>query len=98
MKIAIDLTSLSDNFSGLERVALELTKALIRCAKEAEFVLVIKNSIPEMLMRLRSYDNVRFCRIKGRNKLIANQLTLPLTMSRIKADAYLFPDHEQDKG
>ncbi len=91
MKIAIDLTSLSDNFSGLERVALELTGALIRCAAGAEFVLVIKNEIPKMLTKYRPDGRVRFCRIRGRNKLIANQLTLPLTMSRIKTDAYLFP-------
>ncbi len=100
MKIAIDLTSLSDNFSGLERMALELTKALIKLAEtdetgaeapKTEFILVIKNEIPGVLNELRKRKNIRFVRIKGKNKLTANQITLPLTMSRIEADAYIFP-------
>lgn len=107
MKIAIDLTSLSDNFSGLERMALELTKALVNTASAAakdpetgesstvyadtQFILVIKNELPEVLKPLSKRENIRFVRIKGRNKLLANQITLPLTMRRIKADAYIFP-------
>ncbi|MBR3307898.1 MAG: glycosyltransferase family 4 protein [Lachnospiraceae bacterium] len=91
MRTAIDLTSLSDNFSGLERMAFELTKAMLDEAPEDEFILVIKNEVPGMLKPFGRLSNVRFCRIKGKNKLVANQLTLPLTMSRIKADAYLFP-------
>ncbi len=100
MKIAIDLTSLSDNFSGLERMALELTKALIKLAEaeetgaeapKTEFILVIKNEIPGVLNELRKRKNIRFVRIKGRNKLLANQITLPLTMRRIEADKYIFP-------
>ena len=35
MTIAIDLTSLSDNFSGLERVALELTREMVKNAKDS---------------------------------------------------------------
>ena len=91
MTIAIDLTSLSDNFSGLERVALELTKALADCAEDTQFILVIKNELPEVLKPLGKRENIRFVRIKGRNKLLANQITLPLTMRRIKADKYIFP-------
>lgn len=107
MKIAIDLTSLSDNFSGLERMALELSKALVNTASaaakdpetgesstvyaDAQFILVIKNELPEVLKPLSKRENIRFVRIKGRNKLLANQITLPLTMRRIKADAYIFP-------
>ena len=91
MIIAIDLTSLSDNFSGLERMALELTKALADCAEDTQFILVIKNELPEVLKPLGKRENIRFVRIKGRNKLLANQITLPLTMRRIKADKYIFP-------
>ena len=91
MKLAIDLTSLSDNFSGLERMALELTKALVNCAEDAEFILVIKNELPGVLKPLKGRDNIRFVRIKGKSKLLANQFTLPLTMRRIDADAYIFP-------
>ncbi|MCR5250359.1 MAG: glycosyltransferase family 4 protein [Lachnospiraceae bacterium] len=91
MKIAIDLTSLSDNFSGLERCALEITRALVDETPDADFVFVIKNEIPPMLKSFRENGRVRFCRIRGKNKLVANQITLPLTMSRIGADAYVFP-------
>ena len=93
MRIAIDLSS--DNFSGLERYALELSRALIRESGKhgdpAEFILVVKNFLPEMLKPLAKDKRVRFVRIRGKNKLIANQLTLPLTMARIPADIYLFP-------
>ncbi len=95
MRIAIDLSSLSDNFTGLERYALELSRALIRESGKqgvpAEYILVVKNELPGMLKALAKDKRVRFVRIRGKNKLLANQLTLPLTMARIPADVYLFP-------
>ena len=92
MRIAVDLGSLSDNFSGLERYALELCRALIKeSSADAEFVLLIKNRLPEVLKPFAREKRVRFVRIRGKNKLLANQLTLPLTMARIPADAYIFP-------
>lgn len=92
MRIALDLSSLSDNFSGLERYALELCRSLIKLSSaDAEFILLIKNSLPEVLKPFVREKRVRFVRIRGKNKLLANQLTLPLTMARIPADVYIFP-------
>ena len=92
MRIAVDLSSLSDNFTGLERYALELCRALIRESSEkTQFILVIKNRLPEQLKAFAKNRKVRFLRIRGKNKLFANQLSLPFAMARTHADVYLFP-------
>ena len=44
MKILIDLTALADNFSGIERFALSITKELIKNSAN-QWVLLFKNSI-----------------------------------------------------
>ena len=46
MKILIDLTSLADNFSGIERFALSITKELIK-HEEHHWILLFKNSITQ---------------------------------------------------
>ena len=47
MKVLIDLTSLADNFSGIERFALSITKELIsdQSRSDIEYILVFKNEI-----------------------------------------------------
>ena len=91
MRIAIDLTALSDRLSGLERCAYELTLRMIRLAKEDSFVLIVKNTPPANVRRLGRFPNVRFVRIRCGNKLIANQIALPLATLKLKADAILYP-------
>lgn len=91
MKILIDLTSLADNFSGIERFSLNITKELIldESRKDIEYILVFKNKVhKELALEKR---NVKKIIIKGKNKLIFNQLQLPLRLITIKADYYFFP-------
>ena len=47
MKVLIDLTSLADNFSGIERFALSITKELIsdQSRNDIEYILVFKNEV-----------------------------------------------------
>ena len=47
MKVLIDLTSLADNFSVIERFALSITKELIsdQSRSDIEYILVFKNEI-----------------------------------------------------
>lgn len=90
MITAIDLTSVSDNLSGLERMAVCLSYEMVRLRPDITFVIVIKNSLPEPLKRFRKFDNVKFARVKG-GKLAVNQIKLPFAMAGIKADAYIFP-------
>lgn len=87
MKVLIDLTSLADNFSGIERFAMSIAKELIR-HQEMDFVLVFKNEIhKEFLEKKKNVTNVV---LKGKNKLLFNQFVLPYGISRIQADVYLF--------
>nr|WP_288754743.1 glycosyltransferase family 1 protein [uncultured Anaerostipes sp.] len=88
MRICIDLTSLADNFSGIERFALSITKELIR-NKEHEWVLIFKNSIHKEFDSTEK--NVKKIVVKGNNKLLFNQIILPIKMTKIQADKYFFP-------
>lgn len=87
MKILIDLTSLADNFSGIERFALCITQCMIN-AQEHEYILIFKNEVHKAF--LNENANVKKIILKGKNKLFFNQVTLPLNLWRIKADCYLF--------
>ncbi|GLC29712.1 glycosyltransferase family 4 protein [Clostridium omnivorum] len=89
MKILIDLTSLADNFSGIERFAMCISKEIINC-KDNEYVLIFKNEIHNEFEELVDNVRVKAYVLKGRNKLLFNQVILPLKIYGIKADAYLF--------
>jgi glycosyltransferase involved in cell wall biosynthesis len=91
MKIMIDLTSLADNFSGIERFALYISKEMIKNnkSKNDSYILVFKNVVHTEFFCVPK--NVECIVIKGKNKLIFNQFILPLKIRKIKADIYLFP-------
>lgn len=90
MQIVIDLTSLDDNFSGIERYALNISKNLIIQDKFNEYILLFKNKIHTEFIELKNLDNTTFKVIKGKNKLIFNQIILPRFLYSIEADKYLF--------
>lgn len=91
MKVLIDLTSLADNFSGIERFALCITKELIldQSRGDIEYILVFKNEVYKEFTA--EQNNVKKIIISGNNKLIFNQIQLPLKLATIKADYYFFP-------
>ena len=91
MKVLIDLTSLADNFSGIERFALSITKELIsdQSRNDIEYILVFKNEVHKDFSAKQ--NNVKKIIVRGKNKLIFNQLQLPLKLATIKADYYFFP-------
>ena len=87
MRILIDLTSLDDNFSGIERYAYSVTKEMIK-NKEHKYILLFKNKIYKGFDKFG--DNIQTKIIKGKNKLIFNQIILPFNLLKHKADVYLF--------
>lgn len=87
MRICIDLTSLDDNFSGIERYAACLSKEMIK-DESNEFILVFKNKVHSLFEEQRG--NVKNVIIPGCKKLWFNQIRLPLVINKIKADYYLF--------
>ena len=92
MRIAIDLTSLADNFSGIERYAMSISKELIEMDKEGRntYILLFKRSIHPEFKRYQNKKNVVFKVYKGQNKLLFAQIILPFHLYGIRADVFLF--------
>lgn len=89
MTILIDLTSLADNFSGIERFAACLSLALIK-NKGNDYILLFKEAVHPMFTEYMSAPNVKSVVLPRCNKLIFNQLRLPLAIYGQRADCYLF--------
>lgn len=87
MRIVIDATSLADNFSGIERYCLNLCLSMIKNDNKNNYEIVFKK---EVYKDFKELNNVKFHILNGKNKLIFNQITLPLYMKKLKADRYLF--------
>ena len=91
MKIVIDLTQLADNLSGLERYAMNITREMILADAENEYVLFYKNKACELLEDINHRKNVTIRVYKGKNKLVFNQLQLPVYLYKERnVDKYLF--------
>lgn len=90
MKILIDLTALADNFSGIERYAACIAYEMIQHAEYDEFILLFKEKVQSDFEMLALNDNVNTIILPRCNKLIFNQLRLPLAIRKCKADCYLF--------
>lgn len=92
MRIAIDLTSLADNFSGIERYAMNIARELIKLDKEqkATFILLFKRKVHPAFEKIVEQKNVEYKVYRGDNKLLFAQLLLPFHLYRLKADIFLF--------
>lgn len=90
MKILIDLTSLADNFSGIERYALNISKQMINQDKVNSYILLFKNKVHQDFNKFKNHRNIELKVIKGKNKVIFNQIILPRYLYSVKADKYLF--------
>lgn len=79
MKIAIDLTSLADNFPGIERYALNIARELIGLDKENRhtyILLLFKNQIHPEFETYLDKDIVDYKVYKSKNKLFFTQVLL----------------------
>lgn len=92
MRVAIDLTSLADNFSGIERYALSIAKELIEMdtMKQHTYILLFKRKIHPAFEKYQNRNNVDIRVYKGQNKLLFAQILLPFHLYGIKADVFLF--------
>lgn len=92
MKIAIDLTSLADNFSGIERYAMNIARELIELDKDGKntYILLFKRKIHPEFKNYEHRKNVECKVYPGQNKLLFAQVILPFFLYGVKADAYLF--------
>lgn len=90
MKYLFDLTALADNFSGIERFALCISSEFIRQFPENEYILMFKEQIHEAYQEIAAQENVKCVVLPRKNKLLFNQILLPMSLYRQKADAYVF--------
>lgn len=89
MRICIDLTSLADNFSGIERYAACLSLEMIK-AHDDEYILVFKREIHPLFDEVCKWKNVKTIILSECNKLLFNQIRLPLALKTVQADWFLF--------
>lgn len=90
MKIAIDLTSLADNFSGIERMALNVAKGLLDMAVGNTYQLFFKREIYPEFIPYRDFPNVEYSILPQHNKLWFYQVTLLSALNKSDADVFLF--------
>lgn len=93
MRVAIDLTALADNFSGIERYAAELSRALLDIDDKNFYFLVFKEDVHPALTSVVNKDNVCIKVLpRGKmSKLFFSQLSLPFALMRLKVDVAVFP-------
>ncbi len=88
MNVAIDLTSLDDNFSGIERYTLCITKELIK-DQSINFLLIFKNKIKFFKPGELAQPNVKTAILRG-NRVKILLFSLPKFINGSKPDAALF--------
>ena len=90
MKIVIDLTSLADNFSGIERYTLNISKEMIKIDKKNQYILIFKNSVHPSFNSIKDRKNVEVKILYGEGRVFFSQIKLAKALYKIKADRYLF--------
>jgi glycosyltransferase involved in cell wall biosynthesis len=100
MRIAIDLTALNAQASGIDRYLLGMVRSLARLERDAEFFLFINvedRALFQGLHRLPPHCHVRPCCFRPRIfRLLFQQLLLPLFLHALRIDllhspAFLIP-------
>ena len=91
MRILIDLTSLADNFSGIERFA-ECISYEMLMQSEDDFILVFKEKIYPLFERFILNKNVKMVVLPRWKKLLFHQMRLPMAIlfSGISGAFFLF--------
>ena len=87
----MDLTATYDHLTGIERFAINITKALVEQHAEHDYVLLFKNEIHPAFRAIARRDAIECIVLSGANKLIFNQWTLPRALRRTDADVFFFP-------
>jgi glycosyltransferase involved in cell wall biosynthesis len=90
MRIVIDLTSLADNFTGIERFALNIAEKMVEADEDNTYIFIFKEEVPARLNHLCKRPNIRAIVLPRKNKLWFSQITLYRTLRRIEADCFLF--------
>lgn len=94
MRIAIDLTALAFNFSGIERFALNISKRMIENNNEDIFCLLFCNEVYTAFQQICNKKNVEYKIVKAQknkiSKLFMFQFSNLIALKKFKADRYVF--------
>lgn len=90
LKICIDLTSVYDKLSGIEKYALNITKNMVLNDKENIYILIFKNEVHIDFKFVEKQKNINIKIINGMNKLYFSQIKLLIELYKIKCDYFLF--------
>lgn len=90
MRILVDLTSLADNFSGIERFAACITYEMLKQSDD-DYILVFKEKVYPLFDEFSSKKNVKIVVLQRCKKLVFNQFRLPIAINKEAADVYFFP-------
>lgn len=92
MNILIDLTSLADNLSGIERFCENVAFFLVReyHSVNTKFILLFKSCVSDRFRQFENCEDIEFIVLPRKNKLYFSQFLLPRELYKHKADFYLF--------
>lgn len=94
MKIAIDLTSLSFNASGIERYARSIAKNIMLSDRENSYHVLFSNEVPPDFVFLSEDDNVEVTLLSSGDskwdRFALMQFKLPAALRQIQPDITLF--------
>lgn len=92
MRVAVDLTALADNFSGIERYAANMARSIALQDTDDELVLLFKESVFPWFEEIAGRPNVEVCVVsRGRgSKAAFSQLALPQALRETRAELALF--------
>lgn len=96
MHLAVDLTSLAYNYTGIEQYAYHIAEAL-GTMNECELTLLFNKEVfPGLAMTaVLPQVTANVMQPRHKNKLMVSQLDVAKAMKSIRADAYLFPAFPQ---
>lgn len=97
MRIAVDLTSLAGNYSGIEQYAFHIAEALPRVGTNHDFVFLFQKEVFPPLRDASEASHVQVAIVQPRHqsKLAVSQLDVTRALKGIDADTYVFPAFPQ---
>lgn len=90
MIVAVDLTSLSYHMTGIERYAACVTEEMLKQDAENEYILVFRDEVYHVFKHYIDNKKIRALILNGNCKAFFYQWTLYRSLSKIKADRFLF--------
>lgn len=90
MRIFIDLTSIYDKLSGIEKFTLNIAKNMLQNDTTDQYILAFKKEVHKDFNFIKTLNNVEYVIFNTESKLKLSQVDLPRYLKKNKCDVYLF--------